>query len=71
MADDFKYEITKKVAVLSENNGYTKEVNYIKYRDKEPMLDIRKWNRNDNTMQKGIALNKAEAEALKQALATL
>ena len=68
---DFKYEIVKKVATLSDNKGYTKEVNIIKYGDKEPMLDIRKWNRNDDTMQKGVALNKQEAEQLKEALATL
>ena len=68
---DFKYEIVKRVATLSESKGYTKEINIIKYGDKEPMLDIRKWNRNDDTMQKGIALSKQEAQQLKEALATL
>jgi hypothetical protein len=68
---DFKYEIVKQVAILNESKGYTKEINLIKYGDKEPMLDIRKWNRNDDTMQKGIALSKEEAQKLKEALATL
>lgn len=68
---DFKYEIVKQVAILNESKGYTKEINLIKYGDKEPMLDIRKWNRNDDTMQKGIALSKEEAHKLKEALATL
>lgn len=29
MNSDFKYEIIKQVATLSDNNGYTKEVNII------------------------------------------
>lgn len=65
---DFKYEIVKDIKVLSENKGYTKEVNLIKYGDKEPLLDIRKWDRNNDTMQKGITLNQEEAELLKEAL---
>ena len=65
MSKDFNYQITRPVAVLSRsNNGrYTAEVNYISYK-----LDIRKWDRENNKMLKGIALNKAEAEALKEAL---
>ena len=60
MSKDFNYQITRPVAVLSRsNNGrYTAEVNYISYNGDEPKLDIRKWDRE----------NKAEAEALKEAL---
>lgn len=70
MSKDFNYQITRPVAVLSRsNNGrYTAEVNYISYNGDEPKLDIRKWDRENNKILKGIALNKAEAEALKEAL---
>lgn len=65
---DFSYEIKKQIAILSENNGYTVELNLISYRGSSPKLDLRKWNRNNNTMQKGITLTTDEAEALKEAL---
>lgn len=65
---EFKYDIVKQIKVISEKSGYTKEVNIIKYGDKEPMLDIRKWNRNNDTMQKGITITKEELEALKEAI---
>lgn len=71
MANDFKYEITKQIKELSNKGGYTKEVNIIKYGDNEPLLDIRKWDRNNDKMQKGITLNHEEAEALKEALKDL
>lgn len=62
---DFKYEIVKTLAVLQEKDGYTKEVNLIKYGNLPVCLDIRKWNRNDNTMQKGITITKDEFEKFK------
>ena len=71
MASDFKYEITKQIKELSNKGGCTKEVNIIKYGDNEPLLDIRKWDRNNDKMQKGITLNHEEAEALKEALKDL
>ena len=71
MANDFKYEIVKEIKVLSDKGGYTIEINIIKYGDNEPLLDIRKWDRNADKMQKGITLNHEEAEALKEALKDL
>ncbi len=60
MADnDFKYEIVQKIATLNDNGkGYTKEINLIKYRDAEPIYDIRKWHNGE--MQKGVTLTKDE-----------
>ena len=63
---EFKYEIVKQLAVLQEKDGYTKEVNLIKYGDLPVCLDIRKWNRNDNTMQKGITITKDEFAEFKK-----
>ena len=67
----FNYEIVKKVAELTESNGYTTEVNLIKYGGGKTKLDIRKWNRNEDRMLKGITLNNEEAKALLEALKQL
>ncbi len=68
---EFKYEINEEVAVLSENGDFTCEVNIITYGTGRPKLDIRKWNRAEDKMQKGITLNKEEALALLEALKEL
>lgn len=66
---EFKYEIKKEVSTLTENNGYTTEVNVIAYGENgRNKLDIRKWNRNEDKMLKGITLNKEEALKLLDAL---
>lgn len=66
---EFKYEINNKISVLSEKGNYTCEANVISYGDNgKPKLDIRKWNRAEDKMQKGITLNKEEALALFEAL---
>ena len=65
---EFKYKINDEVAVLSENGDFTCEVNVITYGTGRPKLDIRKWNRAEDKMQKGITLNREEAEALLEAL---
>lgn len=70
---DFNYNITKKLGVLSqtESGEYTKEVNLISYNGREPIVDIRRWDRKSDKMQKGIILNHEEVQALKDILATL
>ncbi|MGT2910670.1 YdbC family protein [Streptococcus cameli] len=66
--DAFRYEKVKAIAVLSEDsNGWRKEVNWISFNGKPPMLDIRKWSPNGR-MSKGIALKAEEAQALKEVL---
>lgn len=67
---EFSYQITQKVAVLSQSSDgrYTTEENYISYNGGKPKLDIRKWDRQNDKMFKGISLNDSEAEALKAAL---
>lgn len=71
---EFKYEITKHVATLSENKGYTKEINYISYNGRPETLDIRNWytdEEGNKTMQKGITLNEKEVEKLIEVLSNL
>jgi len=72
MADsNFKFEIKKKIAVLSDNDGRTKEINVVSFNGSEPKLDIRNWDRNSDRMSKGIALNDDEAKKLIEALKTI
>lgn len=70
---EFNYNITKKLGILSQtdNGEYTKEVNLISYNGKEPKVDIRRWDRKNDKMQKGITLDHEEVEALKEILATI
>ena len=66
---EFTYDIKQDVAVLSEAKGFTTEVNVIAYGENgRNKLDIRKWNRNEDKMLKGITLDKEEALALLDAL---
>lgn len=73
MTGDFKYEITKHIATLSEsdNGDYTTEVNLISYGGREPKLDIRKWDRKADRMLKGITLSADEVSRLKDSLQTI
>jgi len=64
---DFKFEIVKKIGVLSESsNGWKKEVNIISWNERKPKLDIRDWDENHERMGKGITLTREEAENLKE-----
>lgn len=66
---DFKFEITDKLAVLSESpKGWTKEVNMVSWNDREPKIDIREWSPEHKRMGKGVTLNKEEAKILKDIL---
>ncbi|MBE6527735.1 MAG: hypothetical protein E7Z64_00990 [Thermoplasmata archaeon] len=66
---DFKYEVTEKIAVLSESSkGWTKELNLISWNDREPKYDIREWSPDGSKMGKGITLSDEEVAVLKKAL---
>ena len=72
MASDKKiFNILNTIATLSDKDNITKEFNLVQYKDlKNPILDIRKWdnNNNDKQMLKGITLTDDEARKLKDAL---
>ena len=69
---EFKYEITERVAVLSQNpNGWERQLNMVSWNDREPKYDIRDWAPGNEKMGKGISLSKEEAKALKEILDTL
>lgn len=65
------YDIVKEIAILSDKDDITKEINLIKYNAlKENVLDIRKWDNREEPkkMLKGITLSEDEARKLKDAL---
>lgn len=67
---DIRYEVTKKMAVLSANErtGWTKEANMISWNGKPAKLDIRDWAPDHSKMSKGVTLTREEAGALFGAL---
>ena len=66
---EIKYEIVEKIAVLSESSkGWTKELNLIKWNDRDPKYDIREWSPDGSNMGKGITLSDEEIAVLKKAL---
>jgi len=57
---NIKYQIIDHVADIGEpdKKGFTKEVNVMTWgNSKNPVIDIRKWNRDDDIMGKGISLS--------------
>ena len=69
MGDIIKYDIVKKIAVLSEGSkGWTKEINLVSWNGKPAKVDIRDWNHETGKMSKGLTLSYDEAQLLKEAL---
>lgn len=69
---EIKFEITEKIAVLSESaKGWTKELNLISWNGREPKFDIREWDPNHEKMGKGVTLSKEEMDKLKEAIRSL
>lgn len=66
---DIKFAIVKKIGVLSKSGkGWSKELNLIRWNDREPKYDIRDWSPDGQTMSKGVTLSKEELVALKELL---
>jgi hypothetical protein len=69
---DIKYEIIKKVGVLSKAaSGWAKELNLISWNDREPKYDLRDWSADGGKMGKGVTLSRDELLALKELLNTI
>ena len=65
--DEFKFEITKTLGLLSESpKGWLKEVNMVSWNERKPKLDIREWSPDHLKMGKGVTLNAEEALRLKE-----
>ncbi len=66
---EIKYEITKNIGTLSENNkGWIKELNLVSWNDRAPKYDIRDWSPEHDKMGKGITLTQDELVELKNLL---
>jgi len=66
---EFKYEIIKKIGVLSKSaSGWAKELNLISWNERDPKYDIREWSPDGQKMGKGVTLSKEELLALKELL---
>ena len=66
---DIKYEILKKIGVLSKaGSGWTKELNLISWNDRDPKYDLRDWSADREKMGKGVTLSKEELLALRELL---
>ena len=62
----FKFEIKEKIGVISESrNGWTKELNFVSFNDRDPKFDIREWDENHEKMGKGVTLTEEELRTLK------
>ncbi len=69
---DIKYEIIRKIGVLSTSaSGWAKELNLVSWNDRDPKYDIRDWAPDGEKMGKGVTLSKAELLALKELLNTI
>ena len=63
---EFKYEITERIAVLSQNpNGWERQLNMVSWNDREAKYDIRDWSPDGGKMGKGISLSHDEISILK------
>lgn len=65
---NFKYEITEKIAVLSERGDWTKELNKVSWNERPAKFDLRDWNHEESKMGKGVTFTDEEAQALLDAL---
>lgn len=67
--NDFHYEILNHIGILSTNNsGWSKELNVVKWNDTNPKIDIREWDSEHDKMSRGATLNVKEAEKLRELL---
>jgi len=69
MADDFSFQITETLGVISEGKGgWNLELNQVSWGGRPPKYDIRSWSSNHEKMGKGVTLTKEDLSALKKLL---
>ena len=63
---EIKFEIIKKIGMLSKSaSGWEKQLNLMRWNDRDPKYDIREWSPDGEKMGKGVTLSKEELLALK------
>ena len=66
---DINFEILQTVGKLSTSpSGWAKELNLVRWNDREPKYDLRDWSKEHDKMGKGITLSREELIALKDLL---
>lgn len=68
---EFKYEIVENLGVVDTDTSMRIELNLIKWGNRKPVLDLRKWNEDHTSMSKGFTVSKEEIDALREMLNTL
>ena len=72
MADDFTFEITKNIGVVSEGKGGWKmELNLVSWGSRPAKYDVRSWSPDHQKMGKGLTLTKEELTSLGKLIASL
>ena len=62
-----KFEIYQHIGDISQsNNGWTKELNYISWDDREPVYDIRTWSADHTGFGKGVTITPGEMKVLQE-----
>ena len=62
-----KFKIYKHIGNISKpNNGWTKELNYISWDDREPVYDIRTWSVDHTEYGKGVTITAGEMKILQE-----
>ncbi len=69
---EIKFEIVKSVGTVSEGSkGWKKELNIVKWNEREPKYDLRDWSPDHTKMGKGITLTREEIAKLKELLSEI
>jgi hypothetical protein len=69
MADDFTFEITQNIGIISEGKGgWNLELNMVSWGGRPAKYDIRSWSPDHQKMGKGLTLTKEELTALRKTL---
>ena len=69
---EIKYELIESIGIVSEGkNGWNKELNLIKWNDRDPVYDIRVWSPDHEKPGKGTTFTVEEAKALRDMLNAL
>jgi len=57
MAKEFKYDVLAEIGTVEEGSRQDTIVKVISWNGGDPKLDIRKWNKEDDNMGKGISIS--------------
>ena len=72
MADEFSFEITEKIAVISTSKGgWTLELNKVSWGGRPAKYDLRSWSPDHQKMGNGVTLSDEELNSLKNTLHSL